>query len=216
MVSLSEVTFPWPGEGFVLSIKSFDVRRGERFLLIGPSGSRKSALLSLRVLNHELTTMSSARRDRFRAEHVGVIFQIFNLLSYGSVLDNVLLPLSFAPKRRKRADGKGLKFVEARRLLESLGLTEDLFDGPSAVLSVGHQQTVAAARTLIGAPEIIIADEPTSALNNKAQDRFVDLLFEQLRDAHATLVMVSHDERLSLKFDRVCHLSRLISADQML
>lgn len=223
VVELARVLFSWPGERFRLSIEAFEVQRGERLLLIGPSGGGKSTLLSLiagvivpqrghvRDLDQELTLMSSAGRDRFRAEHIGVIFQMFNLLPYGSVLDNVLLPLSFAPMRRTRVITEGSERTEARRLLSALGLSEDLFDGPSTALSVGQQQRVAAARALIGAPEIIIADEPTSALDDAAQERFVTLLFEQLSAAHATLIMVSHDERLTPKFDRVCYLADVIN-----
>jgi putative ABC transport system ATP-binding protein len=136
---------------------------------------------------------------------------MFNLLPYGTVLDNVLLPLSFAPPRRTRAAKQGGVRDEARRLLSALGLEEALFDGPpAATLSVGQQQRVAAARALIGAPEIVLADEPTSALDAGRQASFLDLLFDQVGAAGATLVMVSHDERLAARFDRVVALADIV------
>lgn len=220
-VCLRQVKFAWPGRrGFVLDIDGFSVAVGERLLLLGPSGSGKSTLLSLicgivradagnvEVLGQDLSALSGAGRDRFRAEHIGVIFQMFNLLPYGSVRDNVLLPLSFAPARRARAgDGAG----EASRLLRALGLEPELLSAPAASLSVGQQQRVAAARALIGAPEIIVADEPTSALDREHRDRFLDLLFDQVEAVGATLILVSHDEELGGRFDRVERLERILS-----
>ncbi len=216
--------FAWPGRhGFSLAVDRFAVSRGEKLLLIGPSGTGKSTLLSLlagivvpdagaiRILNADMTTLSARARDRFRAEHIGIIFQMFNLLPYGTVLDNVLLPLSFAPLRRARAEQQGGARKEAERLLAALGLDETLFDGPPAAsLSVGQQQRAAAARALIGAPEIVLADEPTSALDAGRQAAFLDLLFDQAGAAGASLIMVSHDERLAPRFDRVAALADIV------
>ena len=166
VVSMSGVRFRWRGpRAFSLAIDSFALRAKERVLLIGPSGAGKSTFLSLlcgivtpsegrlEVLGTDMAKLSSSARDRFRAEHFGIIFQMFNLLPYGSVLDNVLLPLSFAPKRRRRASQGGTIESEASRLLASLGLDPKEVEGLStANLSVGQQQRVAAARALIGAP----------------------------------------------------------------
>ena len=163
------------------------------------------------MLTADMAKLSARARDRFRAEHIGIIFQMFNLLPYGTVLDNVLLPLSFAPSRRTRAAKRGSVRGEARRLLSALGLEEALFDGPpAATLSVGQQQRVAAARALIGAPEIVLADEPTSALDAGRQAAFLDLLFDQAGAAGASLIMVSHDERLAVQFDRVAALADIV------
>jgi len=225
-IDLTGVRFAWPGKRrFELSIDRFAVARGQRVLLIGPSGSGKSTLLSLicgvtvatagqvRVLDQDLVRLSGAARDRFRAEHVGVIFQMFNLLPYGSVLDNVLLPLSFAPHRRRRAEAAGGARAEALRLLLALGLEEDLLAAAAADLSVGQQQRVAAARALIGAPEIIVADEPTSALDSAHRSGFLELLFAQAAAAGSTLVVVSHDLAVADQFDDVRNLEALQRAE---
>ena len=188
-------------------------------MLLGPSGSGKSTLLSLicgisvpragaiEVLGRSLPAMSAKSRDRFRAEHYGIIFQMFNLLPYASALENVLLPLSFAPKRRRRVTKHRLAREEAARLLSELGIDETLATlAIAAKLSVGQQQRVAAARALIGAPELIIADEPTSALDKKTQETFLDLLFGQIEEVGATLIMVSHDDRLAPRFNRALNM----------
>ncbi|MGO9544823.1 MAG: ABC transporter ATP-binding protein [Rhodomicrobium sp.] len=220
IVQMSDVRFTWPGRNaFTLSIDGFSLNKGERLLLIGPSGSGKSTFLSLlagiaapqqgviEVLGTDIARLRGAARDRFRAEHYGIIFQMFNLLPYGSVIDNVVLPLSFSKTRRMRAEGKGGVKAEAERLLESLGIEPALVNGASAAnLSVGQQQRVAAARALIGAPELIVADEPTSSLDRDLQQAFLDLLFEDVAEAGATLIMVSHDVSLAGRFTRVANL----------
>jgi putative ABC transport system ATP-binding protein len=225
MVRMSGVSFAWPGQRkFEIAVDALNLPRGSRTLLLGPSGSGKSTLLSLlcgiiqpssgeiAILDTDIAQLSNAARDRFRAEHIGVIFQMFNLLPYGTVIDNVLLPLSFAAERGRRAAeaGGGDAAREARRLLAALGLSDDFLEGPAAALSVGQQQRVAAARALIGAPELIVADEPTSALDRHHQGRFMDLLFDQLANAGATLLMVSHDDGLATRFDQVIELGDVV------
>jgi putative ABC transport system ATP-binding protein len=208
---LTGVAFRWPG-GFGLTIPEFAVAPGERVFLAGPSGSGKSTLLGLicgtlrpdagrvTVAGQDLGELSGGRLDRFRAERIGVIFQMFNLLPYASGLDNVLLPLRFAPERRRRVAAPQ---AEALRLLGGLGLPESLMRrAPAAELSVGQQQRVAVARAIIGSPPIILADEPTSALDADARAEFIDLLFAQVAEAGAALVMVSHDAGLADRFDR--------------
>jgi putative ABC transport system ATP-binding protein len=221
IVQMTDVVFTWPGRNaFTLSIDRFTLHRGERLLLIGPSGGGKSTFLSLLagivtpqqgaidVLGIDIARLRGAARDRFRAEHLGIIFQMFNLLPYGSVIDNVVLPLSFSARRRERAEAEGGGKAAAARLLESLGIERALIDGASAAcLSVGQQQRVAAARALIGSPELIVADEPTSSLDRNRQEAFLDLLFADIAAANATLIMVSHDESLSARFTRVANLT---------
>ena len=200
-----------------MDIDAFALEKGERALLLGASGSGKSTLLSLicgiaapqsgtvEVDGETISALPRRRRDRFRAERIGIVFQQFNLLPYASPLDNILLPLRFAPSRRARV-GDGRK--EALRLAAALGLTADIVEGGKAgALSVGQQQRVAVARALIGAPPLVVADEPTSALDADAQAAFLELLFAQTDAANATLLMVSHDDRLAARFDRVVAVS---------
>jgi len=213
-VSLRDVRFAWPGRRFALSAPAFDVAAGERVLLLGPSGGGKSTLLgliaginapqagSVAVLGEDLGAMRPAARDRFRAERMGVIFQMFNLLPYASAVDNVRAGLAFAPRRRARVRAAGAEAAQARAMLDALGLPEAALDGPAGALSVGQQQRVAVARALIGDPDLVIADEPTSALDAAAQDAFLALLFARAQAAGAALVMVSHDARLADRFDR--------------
>ncbi len=228
IVRMKGVKFTWPGRNsFTLSIESFALKKGERLLLVGPSGSGKSTFLSLLagivtpqhgvidVLGTDIAKLRGAARDRFRAEHYGIIFQMFNLLPYGSVIDNVVLPLSFSQTRKERAEGAGGVKASAERLLGSLGIESTMIQNVSAAsLSVGQQQRVAAARALIGSPELIVADEPTSSLDRNRQQAFLDLLFADIEAANATLIMVSHDESLSSRFTRVANLTEIASTSR--
>lgn len=212
---LRDVRHCWPG-GTPLMMPALELAQGETVLLLGPSGSGKSTLLSLIcgtlapdaghiwVSGQEMTALPPGQRDSLRAEQIGVIFQQFNLLPFGTVSDNIALPLRFAPGRRARAASG-----EAEALCTALGLPQGVMRRAAGTLSVGQQQRVAAARALIGAPALVVADEPTSALDADAQARFMDLLFAQLARTGAGLLMVSHDARLAAPFDRVLHLNRL-------
>lgn len=219
-VSLREVLFRWPGAASVcLDVPAFDIGATEHVFLCGPSGSGKSTLLSLvggvlspqrgriEVAGHCLSAMPAARRDRFRAAHIGFIFQLFNLIPYLSGMDNVLLPCRFSAVRARRLPDDGR--AEALRLAARLELDAALLDKPAGALSVGQQQRVAAARALIGRPSLVIADEPTSALDADRRRLFLDLLLAECRAAGAALLFVSHDAQLSARFDRVVALDTL-------
>ena len=221
-VNLNKVSFTWPGsQRFSLNIDAFTLHKGERVLLLGQSGSGKSTLLSLlcgivapqqgqiQVAGQDLAALSPSKRDRLRAEHIGVIFQQFNLLPYGSVADNILLPLTFAPARRQRVASKGSPIAEVKRLCQALQLPDEVLQSQTGELSVGQQQRVAVARALIGEPEIIIADEPTSALDLQSQQAFMELLMGQMKASQSSLLMVSHEPSLASYFDRVVHLEDL-------
>lgn len=224
ILSLQGVRYRWPGRAsFALEIPDFRLARTESVLLLGESGSGKSTLLSLicgtiiadggvvEVAGTDIASLSAGKRDRFRAEHIGLIFQQFNLLPYASVLDNILLPLRFAPTRSTRVPSPR---ETIRALCMNLGLPEDVLSAQAGTLSVGQQQRVAAARALIGAPPLIVADEPTSALDAATQATFLNLLFAQARESGSTLLMVSHDARLATHFDRVVQMSDITQTAQ--
>ena len=215
MIDIEALVFRWPGALHdCLDIAELHLAEGETLFLHGPSGSGKSTLLGLlagvllptrgtiKLGGTSWAMLSGARRDEFRADHVGYIFQQFNLLPYLSVIDNVMLPCQFSAARRQRAMATARDLHgSAAELLTKVGMNESLWSRPASMLSVGQQQRVAAARALIGSPQVIIADEPTSALDNALRDTFLDLLLEASREARTTLVFVSHDERLSGRFD---------------
>jgi putative ABC transport system ATP-binding protein len=222
-IRVEDLRFAWPGNPPVLDIKSFTLARGEKLFLRGPSGSGKSTLLGLiagvlspgtgtiNVLGNDMARLSAAARDRVRADHLGVIFQMFNLVPYLSVTGNVTLPLHFSPARRKAVGHDADE--EARRLLGRLGLSDPaMLDRRVSDLSVGQQQRVAAARALIGGPDIVIADEPTSALDADARDRFIELLSEEAGRTGAALLFVSHDASLARLFDRAVDLAAINTA----
>jgi putative ABC transport system ATP-binding protein len=221
-VQVRALRHTWPGASTpTLIIDALDVDAGQTLFLRGPSGSGKSTLLALlagvlvadggngevRLLDASWRTMSAAQRDRHRADHLGYIFQQFNLLPYLSVIDNVRLPCRFSARRRQRA-GSGA----AERLLERMGMDASLWHRAAGVLSVGQQQRVAAARALIGAPEVVLADEPTSALDEDLRDAFMTLLLERCAEAGSALVFVSHDARLAPRFARRVDLTTLNAA----
>lgn len=167
----------------------------------------------IEVLGHDLTAMSGRQRDRLRADNLGVIFQMFNLVPYLSVLQNVALPCQFSARRRDNIARAGGVETEARRLLKRLGLdNEALLTRKVTDLSVGQQQRVAAARALIGEPSLIIADEPTSALDTDSRNQFIDLLNEEARASGAAVLFVSHDAGLSGPFDRTVDLMEINEA----
>ena len=222
LVQLEGVRFRWkPDAPLVLDVETFAVKQGEKVFLKGPSGSGKSTLLNLvagvtlpqagtvTVGDTTVSTLRGARRDAFRADHIGFIFQMFNLIPYLSVLENVTLALTFSKRREAQVRTSGAANEEAARLLGRLGLDEELRLRPVTELSIGQQQRVAAARALIGSPDLLIADEPTSALDADTREGFIRLLFEECERAGMTLLFVSHDGGLEGLFDRSVDLRTL-------
>ena len=215
-INIRRLRFRYGGGPWVLDIPELTLERGERAFLFGPSGSGKTTLLGVlagvleanegevRVLGEDLASLSGARRDAFRAEHIGYVFQLFNLIPYLSVLDNIALPARMNAGRRARLDGAGVK--ETAALLADQLQIGDLLKKPVTELSVGQQQRVAACRALIGAPELIVADEPTSSLDFDRREAFLELLFQECERAGATLVFVSHDRTLEGMFSRTISL----------
>lgn len=215
-IQLEQVRFGWLTDQPVIDISEFSVGQGEKLFISGPSGSGKSTLLALlggvakadrgrvEVLATDLSKLGTARRDHFRAAHIGFVFQMFNLIPYLSLIENVTLPCRFSHERaaRSKANASGLD-GEARRLLDHLDLRDEtLLHRPVTQLSMGQQQRVAVARALIGRPEIVIADEPTSALDADTREVFLELLMHECEEARSALIFVSHDTSLARMFDR--------------
>ena len=221
-IELRDVVFRWPESNrSVINIDRFALQSQEKLFLRGPSGSGKTTLLSLiaginsptsgsvNVLGSDLALMAGSQRDQFRADHIGFVFQMFNLIPYLNVLDNVTLPYRFSTERKKRAADNS-PTDEAKRLLDHLGLSgADILRSRVSSLSVGQQQRVAAARALIGRPDIIIADEPTSALDTDSRGQFIELLMRECEDNGAALLFVSHDNGLAHFFDRQVDLAEI-------
>ncbi|MXU65083.1 ABC transporter ATP-binding protein [Oceanomicrobium pacificus] len=212
-ISASGLRFVWPGQAApTLDIPAFSLDAGQSLFLYGPSGCGKSTFLAalagvldpgagrIEIAGIDLSSLGGAKRDRVRADHIGMIFQVFNLVPWLGARDNVLLPCRYSA-RRKASAGPDPK-ASADRLLAELGLDDPaLATAPARTLSVGQQQRVAAARALIGAPEVILADEPTSALDEAAKVRFITLLRAEAESAGAALLFVSHDRSLEPHFD---------------
>ena len=225
-IRFSNAVFAYRSGPAVLDIADFRVEAGERVFLEGPSGSGKSTLLGLvggilmptggvvEVLGEQLADLGPSRRDRFRADRVGFVFQMFNLLPYLSLVDNVLLPCRFSAARAAAArSGSESAHAEAVRLLERLGLAGKAFLERSVTeLSIGQQQRVALARALIGGPSLIVADEPTSSLDAPTRLKFVDLLLEECSRAGSTVVFVSHDPSLASSFERSVRMADINTA----
>ncbi|UZE98063.1 ABC transporter ATP-binding protein [Alkalimarinus alittae] len=223
MIELNQVKFRWPGSSTsVIDIERFSIEKGDKVFLKGPSGTGKSTLLGLiagvslpdsgdvKVLGQNINHIKGRQRDHFRADHMGYIFQMFNLLPYLSVTENVCLPCHFSKRRKNKALTHSPSLnAEAHRLLSDLQLGNDLINRPVAELSIGQQQRVAAARALIGQPELVIADEPSSALDTDARESFINLLFQECNREKSTLLFVSHDDTLSPLFDQQIELSKI-------
>lgn len=219
-IQIDNLQFSWPNSiSPILNIKHFSIEEGEKIFLAGPSGSGKSTLLGILAgileLNHgsiivndyDLTCLSSTQRDTFRGDHIGFIFQQFNLIPYLTTLENITLSCYFSKVRAKNSVSKyGSVINEAKLLLARLDLDTNLWSSPANELSVGQQQRVAVARALIGSPKIIIADEPTSALDSDRRDSFLELLLSACDENNTTLLFVSHDLEISTRFSRVIHL----------
>ena len=218
-IECQEITYTWPqSEHCAINIDSFTVEQGERLFIHGASGSGKSTLLSviaglltvkngeLKVLGHSFSQMSDRQKDRFRAKHIGFVFQQFNLIPYLSAQDNISLPAKISGLQKR------LYSTRIRSLMDSLLLEEGLLNQRADQLSIGQQQRVAVARALINEPEILIADEPTSALDEEAKDEFMDLLLKTQQRTGSTVIFVSHDRALMKHFNKHQSMTELNTA----
>jgi len=225
VLQVRDIRFGYDPGQILIGIDSFTIDKGESIFLRGPSGSGKSTLLgliggvltsdsgSVVICGQDITDIASGQRDQLRADHLGIIFQQFNLLPYLSVIQNCVLPCRFSTVRKQRAIKKdGTVVTAARNLVKGLGLSEEHLSRPVGELSVGQQQRVAVARALIGGPDLIIADEPTSALDHSNRDRFIELLNSHREAFGSSLLFVSHDSTLAAHFDRAETLTHLNEA----
>lgn len=208
VVAVDNLVFNYDKDGApLLHIPAWQVDAGEQVFLHGPSGCGKTTLLNLlagillphhgqiEILGQPINTLSGAKRDKWRAKHIGVVFQAFNLIPYLNAVDNITLAAHFG-KSGNAEQG-------AHALLESLGIDGELRHRRAGTLSIGQQQRVAIARALINRPELLIVDEPTSALDSKNRDAFMSLLMDNVARTRTALVFVSHDLSLSSSFSRV-------------
>ena len=221
-VDIKDLVFSYRPPKAVLEIREMAIAKGEKVFLYGPSGCGKTTLLgivagvlkpnagSVRILGHDFARISGPARDALRGAHIGYIFQMFNLIPYLNVLENMMLPCRISKERSQRLNGKPLDKA-AKEMAERLGIGSIILENVTD-LSVGQQQRVAAARALLGSPELMIADEPTSSLDEDQRENFLDLLFTHCREIGATLIFVSHDRRMMPLFDRALSLPELNQA----
>jgi len=207
--NLSKVVPTTEGELAILNDLSLDLAGGESLAIVGRSGSGKSTLLGLlagldlpsagdvELAGHALATLDEDQRARVRAEHVGFVFQAFQLLDSLNALENVMLPLELDGRRDARE--------RATELLQRVGLGQRLHQTPRQ-LSGGEQQRVAIARAFAAEPDVLFADEPTGNLDSQTGEHIIELLFQLNRERGTTLVLVTHDARLARRCGRSIHL----------
>ena len=218
MIQLENVRFAWKEGESLIRIPELEISRGEKVMLRGESGCGKTTLLSLisgiqtvdsgllKVDGVELKTLKLSQRDKFRGDHIGYIFQQFNLIPWLSIEKNILCSITFSTLKKEREKDDLNQRVD--RLMGELKLTS--FKGkPVRELSLGQQQRVALARALVGHPPLIIADEPTSSLDIGNRSSFIDLLVEECEKDNSTLIVVSHDSHIDDQFDRIIDFSEL-------
>ncbi|MCX4186969.1 ABC transporter ATP-binding protein [Methylophaga sp. OBS4] len=210
VIEISDVHFRYPGKSAadVIRIPQWQVQKNERLFIYGPSGSGKSTLLNLlagilqpqqgqiTLLGQTFSALNNHRRDMFRARHLGMVFQQFNLIPYLSVLDNIQLAAHFGDSKAETVN------IRLQALFSGLQLDLQLLSRRADKLSVGQQQRAAIARALINHPEILIVDEPTSALDSDARQGFLSLLLDLVEENQSTLLFVSHDRSLAHNFSR--------------
>lgn len=207
--NLSKVVSSAEGELTILHDLDLELSKGDSLAIVGASGSGKSTLLGLLagldlpsggavlLASNNLSELDEDQRARLRAEHVGFVFQSFQLLDSLNALENVMLPLEL----EGHADAR----QRARTLLERVGLGQRLTHYPRQ-LSGGEQQRVAIARAFAAEPDVLFADEPTGNLDSHTGERISDLLFQLNQERGTTLVLVTHDERLAHRCQRLIRL----------
>jgi putative ABC transport system ATP-binding protein len=190
----------------ILDIERFSLEKGEQAVLRGQSGCGKTTLLNciaglttvdqgrITIHGQDIVRLQEVSRDRFRAQHIGIVFQTFNLLPAFTALENVLLGMTFTGQRPDSS--------RATKLLQDVGLGHRLTHKPSA-LSVGEQQRVAVARALSNQPDLLLADEPTANVDPAHQQQVIDLMREACVRENIAMLLVTHSREVSSQFERV-------------
>ena len=224
-IDLNNVEFSYSenADKNTLKIKSWQVKQGQQLFMHGPSGSGKSTLLNLicgltlpnkgdiHLFEQSLNNMSNRQRDKFRASHIGYIFQKFNLIDYLSAVENIKLANYLSPKSTPENF-----LVQIHKILTSLNLSIKDWNRPVNQLSVGQQQRVGIARALINKPKLIIADEPTSSIDQASRDSFISLLSSMCQQHNSTLLFVSHDMNLRKHFDSSIALTDINTVENLI
>ncbi len=212
VIEMSNLRFHYPKQPnkVVLNIPNWSVETGSQTFIHGPSGSGKSTLLGLlsgllvpsagqlNVLNQRLDKMTNRQRDQFRANHIGYVFQQFNLIPYLNTYDNIMLASRFSKQKITRTLQQ-----EVEELLSALNMNEYDCLRPVRTLSVGQQQRIAIARALVNKPQLLIADEPSSSLDSLNRDAFINQLMSIVKTNNISLIFVSHDMSLSSHFEQI-------------
>ena len=221
MIKLKDLEMKYNDNGqeiLALKIKNLKLKDQKHIAFVGASGSGKTTLFNMisgmivptkgkvEVNDVELTSLKESERDLFRANHIGYIFQDFNLFNEFTVLQNVILPLSFA-----KAYSKKEMEEMAKKVLKEVGMEEKL-NQKVKTLSGGEKQRVAIARSIINAPDIILADEPTGNLDFKNGQKIMELLTKLAKEKKATLIVITHNNSQLDMFDEVIDVEKLNDA----